>query len=309
MTIIEVDGVNHRPLVVGSFKIFAGIRAVPNIGNRDFTGLTNLAILRYQGADPGKSSDPTQNIPSSVLPLKETYLHPLVTTPLPGKPVPGGADINVHLNVALNDNFTKFLVNGDSFESEGSILLQVLNEVPASKLLPSGSIYPVGSKKSVEATFPGGAGGINTGGEHPVHWHGHDFHAVRSAGNSAYNFVNPVIRDVVSVGNTGDSVTIRFMTDGPGPLFLHCYIDWHLEKGFAVVFAEDVPDVSTTVHPTGEPGSERVTACNQILTNTRSSAAGWNDLGSNYNNFTNLSALTVLSATWLGISVISVTSR
>jgi iron transport multicopper oxidase len=54
---------------------------------------------------------------------------------------------------------------------------------------------------------------------------------VRSAGSSTYNYVNPVIRDVASMGSdTNDSLTIRFMTDNPGPWFLHCHIDWHLEK-------------------------------------------------------------------------------
>ena len=94
---------------------------------------------------------------------------------------------------------------------------------------------------------------------------------VRSAGNSTYNFDNPVIRDVVSIGVAGDNVTIRFFTDNPGPWFLHCHIDWHLNasvvlpffvmipilksalfSGFAVVFAEDVPDVPTQVQPTGK---------------------------------------------------------
>ena len=110
--------------------------------------------------------------------------------------------------------------------------------------------------------------------KHPIHLHGHSFHVVRSAGNSTYNFDNPVIRDVVSNGDPGDNVTIRFVTDNPGPWFLHCHIDWHLERrapflnppaflsetlmtlvrfvrGFAVVFAEDVPDVAAQVKPTG----------------------------------------------------------
>ena len=101
--------------------------------------------------------------------------------------------------------------------------------------------------------------------------HGHAFSVVRSAGNSTYNFVDPVIRDVVSIGNAGDNVTIRFYTDNPGPWFLHCHIDWHLNasvvppsvviifilksipfSGFAVVFAEDVPDIPSQVHPTGK---------------------------------------------------------
>ena len=79
------------------------------------------------------------------------------------------------------------------------------------------------------------------------------------------------MRDVVSIGtgNADDQVTIRFQTDNPGPWFLHCHIDWHLNayalfnfdyfplltqlcsRGLAVVFAEDVPDVSTQDIHTG----------------------------------------------------------
>ena len=109
--------------------------------------------------------------------------------------------------------------------------------------------------------------------QHPVHLHGHNFHVVRSAGSSSYNFDNPVIRDVVSIGNAGDNVTIRFFTDNPGPWFFHCHIDWHLNasviplkgvlllwvrltwnhsSGFAVVFAEDVPEVPSQDIPTGK---------------------------------------------------------
>ena len=111
--------------------------------------------------------------------------------------------------------------------------------------------------------------------QHPVHLHGHNFYVVRSAGNSSYNFDNPVIRDVVSTGNAGDNVTIRFFTDNPGPWFFHCHIDWHLNtsvippkvylvrlmgwndhSGFAVVFAEDVPDVPSQDIPTGKSLSD-----------------------------------------------------
>ena len=35
---------------------------------------------------------------------------------------------------------------------------------------------------------------------------------VRSAG-SDYNFVDPPVRDVVSIGNAGDNVTVRFVSD------------------------------------------------------------------------------------------------
>ncbi|KAI0246637.1 laccase T2 copper depleted [Lactifluus subvellereus] len=260
LTIIEVDGINHKPLVVDSLEIFAGqrysvvlnanqpignywIRAMPNIGNQNYTNFTNLAILRYALAPiRNPSDDPTSDIPTSVLPLKETDLHPLDATPVPGDPFPGGADININLNVTLSSDFTEFLVNGFTFDAPTvPVLLQILSGAQsASDLVPAGSIYGLDPNKSVEITIPAGA----AGGPHPIHLHGHAFHVVRSAGNSTYNFVDPVIRDVVSIGADSDNVTIRFFTDNPGPWFLHCHIDWHLEKGFAVVFAEDVPEVS-----------------------------------------------------------------
>jgi len=266
MSVIEADGTNVRPLQVDSLEIFAGqrysvvlaanraignywIRALPNLGNPNTTyeNFTNVAILHYLGAPNGNpSSDSNANIPGSQLPLVETNLHPLVATPVPGDPTPGGADTNILLNVTLSDDFTQFLVNGVAFESPTvPVLLQILNGANASELVPGGSIYPLGQNQSVEISIPAGV----AGGPHPIHLHGHAFHVVRSAGNSTYNYDDPVIRDVVSIGAAGDNVTIRFQTDNPGPWFLHCHIDWHLEKGFAVVMAEEVPEVSTSVHP------------------------------------------------------------
>ncbi|KAH9963709.1 laccase [Lactifluus volemus] len=259
LTIIEVDGNNVQPLVVDSLKIFAGqrysavlnanqpignywIRALPNAEDQSFKNSTNLAILRYSGApnrDP--KNDPTVNIPSSVLPLKETDLHPLEKQdPVPGGPFPGGADINVNLVVSLSDDFTRFLINGVTFDPPTvPVLLQILNGKNTPDLVPAGSIYGLEGSKSVEITIPAGV----PGGPRPIHLHGHSFHVVRSAGNSTYNFVDPVIRDVVNIGEEGDNVTIRFFTDNPGPWFLHSGNAWELDKGFAVVLAEDVPEV------------------------------------------------------------------
>ncbi|KAH9998717.1 laccase [Russula vinacea] len=262
MTIIEVDGVNTQPLLVDSIQIFAAQRysivvnasqAVDNYWIRslppglNYSDFNNLAVLHYAGAPSGNpTSDPTVNVPVSQIPLVETALHPLAATPVPGSPTPGGADININLTVDLADFL--FQVNGVTFEPPSvPVLLQILSGASnASDLLPAGSIYGLELNKSVELTIPGGA----VGGPHPVHLHGHNFHVVRSAGDSSYNFVNPVIRDVVSIGNLGDEVTIRFNTDNPGPWFFHCHIDWHLNAGFAVVFAEDVPDIPSQVKPT-----------------------------------------------------------
>jgi iron transport multicopper oxidase len=54
----------------------------------------------------------------------------------------------------------------------------------------------------------------------------HAFDVVRSAGNATYNYNNPVRRDVVNIGGNvngteADNVTMRFVTDNPGPWFLH----------------------------------------------------------------------------------------
>ncbi|KAI0290163.1 laccase T2 copper depleted [Russula brevipes] len=283
LTVIEVDGTNVQPLLVDSLEIFAGqrysvvlnanqpignywIRALPNIGNQTYQGFTNVAILRYLGALPqNPTADPNVTIPTSVLPLNETDLHPLESIPVPGESGVGNADININLDVTLSSDFTEFLINGVTFDAPiVPVLLQILNGANASDLVPAGSIYPLEGNKSVEISIPGGA----PGGPHPIHLHGHAFHVVRSAGNSTYNYDDPVIRDVVSIGDTGDNVTIRFFTDNPGPWFLHCHIDWHLEKGFAAVFAENVPEVPSDVEPTAQ----------------------WDTLCPAYNNFTDNSA-------------------
>ncbi|KAJ7715668.1 laccase 2 precursor [Mycena metata] len=242
MTIIEVDGVSHKPLTVDSIQIFAGqrysvvinanqavgnywIRANPNIGlATGFAGGINSAILRYVRA---AVAEPTTNS-ISTNPLIENNLHPLTPAigPVPGKPFPGGADVNLNLNIALNATSFRFSING-----------AILSGAQAAQdLLPVGSVYTLPPNKVIEISIPGGS----PGAPHPFHLHGHNFHVIRSAGNDSYNFVDPVIRDVVSTGPAAtDNTTFRFVTDNAGPWFLHCHIDWHFEIGLAIVFAED----------------------------------------------------------------------
>ena len=52
----------------------------------------------------------------------------------------------------------------------------------------------------------------------------HNFAVIRSAGNATYNFVDPVRRDVVSLGGAGDNVTIRFETNNEGPWIMHWFV-------------------------------------------------------------------------------------
>ncbi|EIN05347.1 laccase [Punctularia strigosozonata HHB-11173 SS5] len=260
-TVIEADGVNTQPLVVDSLQIFAGqryslvmtadqtvgnywIRANPSFSATiGFTGGTNSAILRYAGAD---EVEPTTSQDTSTAPLVETSLVPLEN---PGVVGPASqhcvdcADVNHNLKLGfMAPNFT---INNVSFIPPNvPVLLQILNGAQAaSDLMPKGSIIELPAGKTVQISLP-----VDTtsapSGPHPFHLHGHNFDVIRAAGQSDYNFDNPPRRDVVSTGTIGDNVTIRFFTDNAGPWFLHCHIDWHLEAGFAVVFAEDIGDVA-----------------------------------------------------------------
>jgi len=263
MTIIEVDGVNHQPLTVDAIQIFAGqrysfvlnanqpvdsywVRANPQLSgsNEGFVNGINSAILRYARAairDPTTSS----NIRN---PLVETNLHPLVHTPVPGAPYAGGADVNLNLQITLNTTDFRFEINNASFvPPTAPVLLQILSgKHTAQELLPKGSVYELPPNKVIEVSIPGGA----PGAPHPFHLHGHNFFVVRSANSTTYNFDNPVIRDVVSTGAaTTDLTTFRFVTNNAGPWILHCHIDWHLDIGLAIVFAENVPAISEEKPP------------------------------------------------------------
>jgi iron transport multicopper oxidase len=257
MTIIEVDGINVEPLVVDSIHIFAAqrysfvldasndvsnywIRAEPPNSTAVASTGINTAILRYNGAS---LVDPTTTADTSILPLVETDLHPLENPGAPGKPYVGGADVLLNLNLGFTPTTGQFTINNASFTPPSvPVLLQILSGArQASELLPNGSVFTLPPNKVIELSIPPGTA---PGGPHPFHLHGHAFDVVRSAGSSSYNYANPVRRDVVSTGITGDNVTIRFVTDNPGPWFLHCHIDWHLDAGLAIVFAEDTADTS-----------------------------------------------------------------
>nr|QMP96876.1 laccase B precursor [Cerrena sp.] len=266
MTVIEVDGVNTQPLTVDSIQIFAGqrysfvlnanqpddnywIRAMPNIG-RNTTTLDgkNAAILRYKNAsveEPKTVGGPAQS------PLNEADLRPLVPAPVPGNAVPGGADINHRLNLTFSNG--RFSINNASFTNPSvPALLQILSGAQnAQDLLPTGSYIGLELGKVVELVIPP----LAVGGPHPFHLHGHNFWVVRSAGSDKYNFDDAILRDVVSIGAGTDEVTIRFVTDNPGPWFLHCHIDWHLEAGLAIVFAEGI-NQTAAANPTPQAWDE-----------------------------------------------------
>jgi iron transport multicopper oxidase len=261
--IFEVDSQNIVPYYADKIQIFTGqrysfvlfanqkvdnyrIRAKPNNGRGDlplnFNGGINSAILRYKGA---KAVEPTTVEKKNPKLLNESELRPLlIDARAPGVPRLGAADVNINLNINVELGPTpNFSINGLSFKTPSiPVLLQILSGAKtAQQLLPSGSVFSLPRNKVIEITMPGGA----AAGPHPFHLHGHSFSVIRSAGKNVQpNFKNPVRRDVVNIGDAGSNVTIRFVTDNPGPWFLHCHIDWHLDLGLAVVFAEDSADVT-----------------------------------------------------------------
>lgn len=160
---------------VDSIQIFAGqrysfilttnqpvnnywIRANPNIGTTGFANGVNSAILRYAGAP---IADPTSRS-TSINPLKETSLSPLQNPGAPGKPFPGGADVNLNLNIVFDTTSFEFTINGASFiPPTVPVLLQILSGAKtAQELLPPGSVYVLPPNKVIEVSIPGGAPGF-----------------------------------------------------------------------------------------------------------------------------------------------------
>ncbi|KAJ3513770.1 hypothetical protein NLJ89_g2769 [Agrocybe chaxingu] len=160
---------------------------------------------------------------------------------------PNGNPTGFSGGIVFNLTSLLFTVNNATFIPPSvPVLLQIMSgSLTAQELLPPGSVYVLPANKVIEISLPGGA----IGSPHPIHLHGHNFDVIRSAGSSVYNFANPVRRDVVSIGAAGDNVTFRFTTNNAGPWIMHCHIDWHLNLGLAVVFAEDVPEVTTFSPP------------------------------------------------------------
>jgi len=93
---------------------------------------------------------------------------------------------------------------------------------------------------------------------HPFHLHGHKFMVVAMSQDITSDDptvnqalvegqANPARRDTIMIP-AGGSVTLRFRADNPGTWIFHCHIEWHLEAGLAVVFAEAPLESQQTTH-------------------------------------------------------------
>ncbi|KAJ7679638.1 Cupredoxin [Mycena rosella] len=227
---------NTEPLTVDSIQIYVGqrysfiltadqavdncwIRTVAN-GGTVMCGSVgiNSAILRYVGAD---EVGPVTSVTDSTAPLVETDLRPLVPTAVPGTPVAGGADGTMNLAITIDFMMFAFSINGAPFAPSTVPVLQILSGAQtATDPLPTGSVFTLPANSVVELSIPGGSACAPL----PFHLHGHNFFVIKSAGNDTFNFDNPRI--------------------------LHCHIDFHLELGLTIVFAEQVDAIANSTHPT-----------------------------------------------------------
>jgi len=251
-TIIEADGNAVNPLPVDIVSVYVGqryslileanqpvdnywIRALPGSYVSNFTNGLNSAILRYSGAPVAEPIIRPWNPVNNVI---ESNLQSRDNPAAPGLPYPGGADVSINLAWVQNTTNLDYYVNGFTYHPPDTpTLLQILSGGSNIAALASqGTVYTLPPNQVIEVTFP--MQYLAT--PHPFHLHGHSFYVVRSANTTEYNYVNPVQRDTINSGfSTTDNVTVRFVTDNSGPWFLHCHIDWHLQKGMAVVFAEN----------------------------------------------------------------------
>ncbi|TEB24804.1 laccase 17 [Coprinellus micaceus] len=251
LTIIEVDGINHVPKVVGGFEIFAGqrysvvvhadqpvrnywIRAPMELqhdsDNDNLDPEDVYAVLHYEGAPNAEPTTRADRSPSNV--LKEYELAPLENPGAPGGSAPADHVIDLQYSRTTSGG-TQWKFNGIQYHSPTEpTLLKILGGATLpSDFTTSEHTLVLNHNEIAEIHLHGSANGH----DHPFHLHGHAFDIIQGESGPA-NYVNPPRRDVVAVKD--GTVIIRFKADNPGPWFLHCHIDWHLEAGLAVVFAE-----------------------------------------------------------------------
>ncbi|KIJ44817.1 multicopper oxidase [Sphaerobolus stellatus SS14] len=258
LTVIEADGISHQPLTVDSIQLLPGqrysvvvnanqavdnywiratqtVRGLTTSASTAFDGTEMYAVLHYANAP---SAEPTAPKPPTTLPAGKVAFQEFNLKPLDPGP-PGGtgpADVTLSLTFApLPGGNGRWMINNTQYIPPTIPTLLNIIANGASMQGDFGQnentfILPFNS--SIEIALVGGAG-------HAFHLHGHAFDVIRSASGGTVNLIDPPRRDVVATGGTVDPVRIRFRTDNPGPWFLHCHLDFHLEGGLAVVFAED----------------------------------------------------------------------
>ncbi|KAH6912620.1 laccase 16 [Coprinopsis sp. MPI-PUGE-AT-0042] len=244
LTIIEVDGINHVPKTLGTTGSGGPMDLQHHSDNDNLDEDLVYAVLHYDGAPSGPPTTDEDDDPSNV--LQEHQLAPLEDPGSPGGNVPADRVFDLSYSRDTGGG-TRWKFNNIAYHSpDVPTLLKIMSGAnAASDFTNSEHTLIIRNNEIVEIRLQGSANGH----DHPFHLHGHAFDIVKSE-SGPLNYVNPPRRDVVAVRS--GLVIIRFRADNPGPWFLHCHIDWHLEAGLAVVFAES-------------PGAQRSGPQSQII--------------------------------------------
>ncbi|KDR65767.1 hypothetical protein GALMADRAFT_260110 [Galerina marginata CBS 339.88] len=260
LTIIEVDGINHVAHTVGGFDIYVAQRysvvldANQPVANYWIRGPMTLqhssdnnnldtnnvyAVLHYAGAP---NAEPTTQADQSVQNLLEEYQLAALENPgAPGGSAPADRWIDLNFGMEVKNGRLMWEINDISYlPPDLPTLLNIIANgfTSASNFTTTEHTFVLDRNEVIELVIHGSPNGVSN--RFPLH--GHAFDVVQSMQGPA-NYANPPRRDVVGVG--GSTVIIRFQADNPGPWFFHCHIDWHLEAGLAVVFAERPNDQRT----------------------------------------------------------------
>ncbi|KAJ7173310.1 laccase [Mycena filopes] len=242
--VIETDGIATEPLTVSSFLIHAAqrysvvLRADAPVGNywirapmtakgsSSTLDKNNVkAILRYLGAPV---ADPTTQSSASVVVARKNGADDKTTTTTTSSKTTTTTTTTAASTTTTSNSGGSGGGGGGGGGGKRHLANQQ-HRLHATLLnMINGGFYDA-NYTTAEHTF------ILQPDEVVERAAGHAFDVVKSA-SGPVNYKNPPRRDVIGVSDGG--VIIRFRADNPGPWFLHCHIDWHLEAGLAVVFAE-----------------------------------------------------------------------
>uniref|UniRef100_A0A8H8CKY3 Laccase n=1 Tax=Psilocybe cubensis TaxID=181762 RepID=A0A8H8CKY3_PSICU len=252
---------------VANYWIRAPMTLQHSSDNENLDTRNVFAVLHYIGApdaEPTTQADQgAQNL------LQEYQLAALINPGAPGGSAPADRSIDLDFSMEVKNGRLMWEINGISYLPPD--LPTMLNIIANGFSSPNNfttteHTFVIDRNEVIELVIHGSPNGhihgyLDSFAQRNLmkilSLHGHAFDVVQSMQGPA-NYVNPPRRDVVGVG--GSTVIIRFQSDNPGPWFFHCRkillkgklivthrkptthiildIDWHLEAGLAVVFAE-----------------------------------------------------------------------
>ncbi|KAK3375889.1 multicopper oxidase [Lasiosphaeria ovina] len=234
----------------GNFWLRANVQT--NCGQRAATFTDIRAIVRYNSpgvngtADPPEATPPAFDVDCTDMPMAN--LEPFVA---------------INLNITGNLTFDQTITFNQDFNNPNPVInWEIKDGIHFLSHWENPTLLQLAGPGNV--TFPDEqqvleVNGVDkmqfvliqtdSGGDHPIHLHGHDFWIVDQSNTTKFdpstfvpNTINPPRRDVALLNGSGHLV-IAFKADNPGAWLLHCHIAWHVNRGMALTFLENRADI------------------------------------------------------------------